>query len=221
MEVASAKTLRRLVLDTGLTATCVAMMAMFAAEAAFADNSAPPTIMVLIHNHSRAPQSVVDGAEREAGRVFAQAGVRVLWLTCSTGASADESDTCQKKSNDTLRLELLSSGTAKSRGWVCGFAIHPDLARVLYEDVFNLAKTYEMEGSVSRILGGVMAHEIGHLLLGPNAHAGIGVMRSSWSFDEVRQSAMGTLSFTPEQSRIMRAAVPRREQAKHGIYPAL
>lgn len=208
-------------LRLGAAIACLATMFAFPKAAIAGNAKTIPSVVVQVYNHSRAPQSVVDGAEREAGRIFAQSGVRVLWLTCSTGASADESDTCQKKSNDALRLELLSSGAYKSRGWICGFAVHPNLARVLYEDVLNLAMTYEMEASVSRILGGVMAHEIGHLLLGPNAHAATGVMRSPWSFDQVRQSVMGALSFTSAQSQTLQAALQKREQGKDGIHSAL
>ena len=39
-----------------------------------------------------------------------------------------------------------------------------------------------------RLLGRVIAHEIGHLLVGTSAHSPIGLMRDSWSDDEVQNN---------------------------------
>jgi hypothetical protein len=97
---------------------------------------------------------------------------------------------------------------AKSQDSLWGLAVRPDLASVYYEYVDHLAVAYEFE--VSSILGAVIAHEIGHLFLGPNSHYGIGIMRPHWSFEQVRQVMMGTLLFTPEQSKRIRAEARTR-----------
>ena len=54
------------------------------------------------------------------------------------------------------------------------------------------------------ILGCVMAHELGHLLLGSNSHSDRGIMLSRWEVNQVRHLMMGALLFTPEQSKLMR-----------------
>jgi len=54
------------------------------------------------------------------------------------------------------------------------------------------------------ILGSVMAHEIGHMLLGSHAHAISGIMRGHWESSELHQIAMGTLLFLPLQEQRMR-----------------
>ena len=51
------------------------------------------------------------------------------------------------------------------------------------------------------ILGCVIAHELGHLLLGSNSHSDEGIMQPRWDPNQVRQLMMGTLLFTPEQSK--------------------
>jgi hypothetical protein len=48
-----------------------------------------------------------------------------------------------------------------------------------------------------------MAHEMGHLLLGSNAHAINGIMRAHWESGELSRIAMGTLLFLPEQAKRM------------------
>jgi hypothetical protein len=50
----------------------------------------------------------------------------------------------------------------------------------------------------------VMAHEIGHMLLGSHAHAISGIMRGHWESSELHQIAMGTLLFLPLQEQRMR-----------------
>jgi hypothetical protein len=65
-------------------------------------------------------------------------------------------------------------------------------------------RTREIPASV---LGHVMTHEIGHLLLGSNAHSHLGIMQARWHRDQLRSIAVGGLLFTPGQAAQMRARV--------------
>jgi hypothetical protein len=58
--------------------------------------------------------------------------------------------------------------------------------------------------ALADILGNVMAHELGHLLLGSSSHAGMGIMRAHWQGEELRRLSRGSLSFTNEQADHMR-----------------
>jgi hypothetical protein len=62
------------------------------------------------------------------------------------------------------------------------------------------------------ILASVMAHEMGHLLLGSNAHAVSGIMKAHCQLSELRRIGMGSLLFLPEQGKRMRARVNQREE---------
>jgi hypothetical protein len=57
------------------------------------------------------------------------------------------------------------------------------------------------------ILGGVVAHELGHLLLGSNSHGHTGIMRAHWEHEQLRSLAMGNLLFTTEEAEHMRGKV--------------
>lgn len=74
-----------------------------------------------------------------------------------------------------------------------------------YADVFfdSVQRLHDEDTQVSQaqILGYVMAHELGHLLLGSNAHSKLGVMRPHWSKAELQSISMGRLSFTADQGR--------------------
>jgi hypothetical protein len=72
---------------------------------------------------------------------------------------------------------------------------------VFYDSVKKLHQDWHV--NIARILGHTMAREIGHLLLGTNAHSRIGIMRPNWQGQELREIGMGTLLFTPEEARSM------------------
>lgn len=62
----------------------------------------------------------------------------------------------------------------------------------------------------SGLLGVMIAHEVGHLLLGNNSHFPAGIMRGQWRTGEVKLALLGALTFTARQSEQMRSDVRRR-----------
>jgi hypothetical protein len=55
------------------------------------------------------------------------------------------------------------------------------------------------------LLGCVIAHELGHLLLGKDSHSATGLMSAVWQDSELRQAAQGNLFFTAGQGVRMRS----------------
>ncbi len=79
-----------------------------------------------------------------------------------------------------------------------------------YRDVFwDRCEGMHRDSGVNAalLLGTVAAHEVGHLLLGSNAHSAIGIMAPHWEQEELRHAGMGSLLFTPEQSVRMRTRI--------------
>jgi hypothetical protein len=60
------------------------------------------------------------------------------------------------------------------------------------------------------LLGHVLAHEMGHLLLGPNAHSSSGIMRPVWRRFDEEWMVKGALVFSAEQAKKMRANLVER-----------
>jgi hypothetical protein len=54
------------------------------------------------------------------------------------------------------------------------------------------------------MLGHVIAHELGHLLLPHGGHSVGGVMRAEWDPAQVMSAARGILTFTPDQAGMIR-----------------
>lgn len=183
-------------------------------EAARAGDSAPSsTITVQIYNYSKASPAVLVGAEREAARILGEAGLRAIWMECPMGASTPGPRTpCQQEPQATdLRLRILAAPIRHTfQDDVFGFTVHPVLASVYYDYVVRFAQIEDIDRQVSMILGCVMAHELGHLLLGPNSHSAGGIMQGQWGAKQLHLSQVGGLVFVSQQSKVMRGAARAR-----------
>jgi hypothetical protein len=171
------------------------------------------TITVQVDNYSQASPAVLAAAEHEAGRILGEAGLRAVWLECPVGVStADPPGPCHKAPEATdIRLRILAAPKRNVfQDSVFGFAVHPVLASVYYDYALHRARSDDAEFAVPIILGCVIAHELGHLLLGSNGHSVTGIMQPRWEPKQVRQFIMGTLLFTPAQSGMMRVEAGAR-----------
>ena len=184
---------------------------VFSAHAA----DASPTIKVRVINYTAAASfTTVTRAEREAARILEDAGLNVVWLDCPVGQSAAKpTDPCREPLLPTdILLRVLTDKNRKGvQGEAFGFAVVPVLASVYYEHAVSLARYGDYE--TPKILGCVMVHEIGHLLLGLNSHSDFGIMRAHWRRKEIQKIMWGGLHFTPQQSEMIRAEGQTRMQA--------
>jgi hypothetical protein len=176
-----------------------------------ADSS--PTIRIRVNNYTQATPAMLAGAEREAGRILGKAGLQTVWLDCPPGHStADPQDPCREPLQATdIALRVPSEASQnKFQDTAFGFAVVPVLASVYYDYVAHLARSDGAEFEIPIILGCVIAHEVGHLLLGSNSHSGSGIMQGQWERGQIRKAMTGTLLFTPEQAKWIQAETQKR-----------
>ena len=77
-----------------------------------------------------------------------------------------------------------------------------------YGSVFlNLAEEESAETNLPRILilSYAAAHEVGHLLLGDEAHTPQGLMKADWEADDFRAMAQNRFHFSAEQTRELKS----------------
>jgi hypothetical protein len=205
------KRLRGLRLRLRIAAVLLGVMGFAFSDTAYASPAEPnPTMRVRVLNYTQATPSTVAQAEREAARIFDEAGLKTVWLDCPLGEAKDvPQDPCQEplEANE-IMVRVLSDKTRHGyQDNAFGFAVAPLLASVYYEHAERLARIDDAKFEVPIILGCVMVHEIGHLLLGQNSHSDSGIMQSRWERKQVRQIMMGALAFTGQQSKRILAEV--------------
>jgi hypothetical protein len=95
---------------------------------------------------------------------------------------------------------------------VSGYAVLPEhLAVVYYDYLPRIPGGQSNLSDTAVILGCVIAHELGHLLLGDHGHSIAGIMQARWGVEQTRLALMSRLSFLPEEARLIHAETGVRE----------
>lgn len=190
------------------------------------------TFTVHIHNYARVDPKTLAEAEKVATDVFRQAGVETRWIDAAIGGSPDvkseNGDSRVPQGLSDIWLGMLSRSMAGTLGLpsdVMGVApgSGPDrqIVYVFYDSLEPLAERQVLawqRGDTShpatraQILGHMIAHEIGHLLLNLPSHSDSGIMRGSWELKDLQDVAFGSLLFTPAQAAVLRKEAVRRAQ---------
>src|SRR5689334_18016613 len=112
-----------------------------------------------------------------------------------------------------------------TRGWsrsALGCALplvgRGDHAGVFYSRIVKVAgnPTRSVGASEPEILGHVISHELGHLLLHTNMHSPGGLMAADWTPQDFYAIRHSKLLFTQSEAAILRRAVVRREDSAVG-----
>ena len=203
-------------------AGCLVVLAPGLASAQDSDRDARnPQIAVRLYDYARLPDHLLSGAEREARRILRKAGVATSWVRCplpGQAASGDpECDTSLTLTDFVLSIlpremaERLTRdhnvfGVAASSA--NGYATH---ARVFYHRVEELSE--RKHASRALLLGHLLAHELGHLLLGIHSHSNSGIMRVPWTRDQLQQAHHARLGFIDSEVRRIQDQLRRRTLA--------
>ena len=192
-----ANTARTVAVATGLVA---AGLAGTAPAASGADAERPAIRILAVNKVSVPPADVLVRAQAETTRIYAAAGVRLVW-----------NDPLSSISRLTMMVVPASNlELTKDAADALGAAPAADegTGRLAYALYARIEATAERHGTdVAKVLGIVMAHELGHLLLAHGTHSSAGIMSGRWGQFEMDLVAAGLLSFTKEQAESIRRAV--------------
>jgi len=170
----------------------------------WAGNSAKenPQLSVFVAERAGADERTLSAAEQDATRVFHQAGVLVDWINCPESAGGNSAGACSDPIHADLIVHLVThSRTLSGEFFGVAFPTHDGgvYADVFFDAIQQLEEKTKV-ASLASILGNVMAHEVGHLLLGANSHCEQGIMQAHWQSGQLHQMARGQLRFTKEQA---------------------
>ena len=158
------------------------------------------SITVVVTDYADVPLAILNRAQVEAGRTYRRMGVRTTWLASarsSTGPPADSEFAIKL----IIQPQLAGANGHGSRSAMAA-ALRTQSARegsiyVFYDRVTDVAAINQADTAL--LMGIVIAHEMGHLLLHHADHAAEGLMRGVWDADAMRQGATGLLWFSPSE----------------------
>ena len=191
------------------TVAAVLLFAIFAGMLASAQTDVHNTvgITILVYNDGKLPPSQLSAAERQASFIFRRAGVVVEWLTCLDASG--EAAACRHLSPGAQFVLSIVHEERVSNDIVFGAAfLSNDGGK--YCDIFmdRIERLHHETGvEISDLLGAVMAHEIGHLLLGSHSHSPFGIMTARWQKETLDCVSMGWLFFNSDQASRMRRRI--------------
>jgi hypothetical protein len=174
--------------------------------------------MVRLYDLAGAPPADIARATTEASEIFDRIGVRLTWLDC--GAAAAEARCNEISGPAVLNLRLMPSHMQPREGLpksIFGFALmstnggFATTANVYFESVSEISDGRKLRRSV--VLGAMMAHELGHLLLGINSHSKIGLMTLPWGPKVLLDADRGMLGFSNDEADRVRQAAQARFRA--------
>jgi hypothetical protein len=166
----------------------------------------PLYMTIVVQDLAGLSPTVIKEAETVVTRIYSQIGVQITWREIvgfeEPTAIAQAADVVHGES--IIHVGLLSAGmehlVRPDRGTL-GMALSGTrLVRVFVNRVEHVARSAQEE--VADVLGHVMAHEIGHLLLGPDAHSTAGLMAATLDLPRI---ALGGLWFDRAQAAIIQA----------------
>jgi hypothetical protein len=171
-----------------------------------------PLLVVRLYNYAGVPAGILARANEETVRIFREAGIELSWAPCAVSDrdfedSPSKFDACRQASDaPIMRIEAqLDAHPVPWRKRSDAGAALEDQVRVSYERAKQLSADAHI--SQATLLGHVMAHEIGHVLLGENSHSSDGIMINVFREQELRRAERGKLLFTERQPARMRARI--------------
>ena len=186
---------------------CLIVLALCTTFASSRSKSLLTPVTVDVFNDAGVAVPVLKSAELETERILESAHIKIRWRNCTPAEDAAEADPACGVLLAPADLNLrIVPGIAKENDDVFGVAFLGADGTGAYSDVFygSVDKfNRQAHSNVGRVLGHVMAHEIGHLLLGSHAHSPWGIMCAKWRAQEVQRLEMGTLLFNAEQEKLI------------------
>ena len=151
-------------------------------------------VHVLVSDAAGIPAEVAAEARQTTERIFRRLNVEISWVDPASSNLA-------LTTPYVIRVVMsMNAGWHDASSRSLGFAMPGTrVATVVYPRVLQLAGDSAGAGVV---LGHVMSHELGHLLLRQTTHSASGLMQAEM---DVMRAEQGRLLFTDEQADVIRA----------------
>jgi hypothetical protein len=179
--------------------------------------AAPPsvtasTITIRIHDYAHVSDRQIQAAQDHVSDTFARIGIDTSWRpTARPRHRVTDTGWADEPEDASLVVMLITSQMAdriRLPGDVAGYAATDadEIGRVAFV-VADRTERVAARAAVGSdvVLGGVMAHELAHLLLPGRPHSASGMMRSKWTPRDFLD--LGQHAFADEEVVIIRQSV--------------
>jgi hypothetical protein len=169
-------------------------------------------VTVLYFDFVQVPGKVQRLARERVEKIYQKVGVHVDWADCPTieGTMSMYPNCTGFKDETHLFLRILPQARSGLKLEAAGETIHgPRIINVFWDRAREQAVHYSVP--LQEMLAHIMAHEIGHLLLGSNSHAPSGIMIARCKAKNLIEISQGGYGFTPEQAQRIQSDVRRRQ----------
>jgi len=158
-----------------------------------------PRELILRVETGAVPGTILAVAKTEAARILSQAGVHVQWKSFQDPRKVHRQvRECSTPAPDVSDIDILIQDVTSrddhpgALGYALPFAKTGFRVVIFWDRI--LAAT---ERPNAKLLGHVLAHETGHMLMGTLSHAGSGVMKAHWSRFDTSTMQSHPFSFVP------------------------
>lgn len=169
------------------------------------------TLTVEVEDRAKVSPKMLAKAQEWVQKVYDDIGVRIVWLTPDSPVESR------------LRLRIVLIRQIEEKHFLAGVSTMGTAlgsggmgARRAYVSPMAVIKATRAGSELpeSFVLGCVIAHEIGHLLLprDPDPHSEAGIMRPAFRINEFDRSDSGGIRFTAEQARYIQLLVQEQTQ---------
>ena len=184
-----------------------------------------PRITVLLYNYAAISAETIANAKHEADLIYARMEVEIEWADYPMFPHEAAANRIPPAGLDRLEIRLLPHSMSDrlkpgrdevGRALIADEGVFGEVADIFTDRLMGMTSTWKW--AAGPLLGGVMAHEIGHLLLGPGSHSKGGIMRTRWGEKDLDRALQRHMLFTSREAEQIRKQVLARMGS--GLGPA-
>jgi hypothetical protein len=169
-------------------------------------------LAVIVHDRAEVPAEALDQAMKQAASIYGQIGVAVEWRRDSghEGAPAGNGRRTSPPAFSVWLIlqDKLRATTARTEKFIMGAAVAPErecrgTVYLFNDQVEEFSRSRRVRYAL--VMGAVIAHETGHVLLRRKGHSPDGLMRAVLKAADWERAVMGLLWFAPGDAAVIRA----------------
>jgi len=174
-----------------------------------ARESTPADVTAYVSGDKAAPSSVDQGARAVVSWIFDRIGVRLAWH------DGEAPSGLPSPTPFVIQIQFTGEAPAKASSgalaYTSPFREGATTVNVMYDRIRWIAGRSTREEA---ILAYVLAHEIGHILQGTNAHTQTGIMKAHWSGQDYDAMERRQLRFTSTDLDLIRDGLNARKSQR-------